>query len=58
MAKYDFTYSSVNVGLIITASSIRGANVILNRTVKDPGKFTLKHAVDSNGCNVDLKKVK
>lgn len=58
MAKYDFEYSSLSVGIIITASSIRGAKRVLNRTVKDPSKFTLLHAIDCYGCDVDLEMVK
>jgi len=58
MAKYDFEYSGLSVGIIITASSIRGANRILNRTAIDPTKFTLLRAINSNGDEVDLETVK
>ena len=59
MAKYDFEFGTGIVGVIITASSIRGAKRVLNRTVKDPSKFTLLRAINSNGDEVvDLETVK
>lgn len=58
MAKYDFEYSSLSVGIIATASSIRGANRILKNTVKDPSKFELLRAINSNGDEVNLETVK
>lgn len=58
MPKYDFEYSSLSIGIIITASSIRGANRILNRTVTDPSKFELLRAINSDGDDVDLETVK
>lgn len=56
--KYDFEYSSLSVGVIITASSIRGANRVLNRTVKHPEKFNLLRVIGSDSCEVDLEMVK
>lgn len=58
MAKYDFEYGIGSIGIIITASSIRGAKRILNRTVNDPDKFTLLRAINSNGDEVNLETVK
>lgn len=58
MAKYDFEYSGLSVGIIVTASSIRGAKRILNRTVKDPTKFELLRAINANGDEVNLDTVK
>ncbi len=59
MAKYDFEFVlGGSIGIIITASSIRGAKRILNRTVKDPSKFTLLRAINSNGDEIDLETVK
>ncbi len=56
--KYDFEYSSLSIGIIITAASVRGANRILKNTAKDPDKFTLLRAINSNGDEVDLETVK
>ncbi len=58
MAKYDFEFGTGSVGIIITAASIRGARRILNKTAKNPDKFPLLRAINSNGDEVDLETVK
>lgn len=50
--KYDFEFSGLNIGIIITASSIRGAFRILKTHAKYPHKFTLNVVIDRNGSDV------
>lgn len=59
MPKYDFEFGlGGSIGIIITASSIRGAKRVLNRTVKEPDNFKLLRAINSNGDEVNLETVK